>query len=187
LLKITFLDSHWYLNNSSENHLREFPDDMYTNSGKMKVSLNISESTPYNILIEILNLFGAVLTINYETGELNVFNKERRKQEGLQLRPNINLDTFSYSENSNDLYNIMHVSGGEDAYGGLITMISSIPTTLCDLLINLDHDNVQDRTKIINSEHAEKSDSIYYPDFIVDIDDRNKTESQQVKKIYKKS
>jgi hypothetical protein len=164
------MNTHWTLDLNAENHIREFPDNMYTNTGRMKVSISISETTPYSILKEILNAFDAGLNINYETGILTVFNKERKRTQGLQLRPEINLNSFSYAESSEDMYNIMHVTGGENSYGGLVSMIDPIPPALCDLLINLDHDNPQDPNTIIDSTRNTKEHSIYYPDFIIGTD-----------------
>lgn len=170
LLAITSMNTHWTLDLNAENHIREFPDNMYTNTGRMKVSISISDTTPYSILKEILNAFDAGLNINYETGILTVFNKERKRTQGLQLRPEINLNSFSYAESSEDMYNIMHVTGGENSYGGLVSMIDPIPPALCDLLINLDHDNPQNPNTIIDSSRNTKEYSIYYPDFIIGTD-----------------
>lgn len=54
------------------------------------------------------------------------------------MRPEINLSDFSYSEEGSQLCNMMHVSGGEDAYGALVSVVPLMPDALCDFFLAMD-------------------------------------------------
>jgi hypothetical protein len=101
----------------------------------MRVSLEVNESTPYNIFTEIAKLFNASIIIDYNKKEINFLNKDRLKYKGLRLKPDVNLSNFSYSEKGDNLYNIMYVSGGEDAYGNYLSVAPSIPKVVGKILV----------------------------------------------------
>lgn len=167
VLEIAHLDSQWSIDSSIENHLRQFPNNLYDNTGSMKVSVNIEHASPFNIIVQIVNTFNALIEVDYVNHIISAYNKERRRFKGFNLLQGVNLSNFNYSESSDNLYNLMYVSGGEDAYGIPVTLLEPVPESLYNLFINLDHFNVRDSNNIINKDKKSIEYSPYYPDFIV--------------------
>jgi hypothetical protein len=66
---------------------------------------------------------------------INFYNKERIEYKGLRLYPEINLSNFSYSDKGDNLYNVMHVTGGEDADGNYVSIVPTMPLSVGKLLI----------------------------------------------------
>ena len=106
----------WDVSISSSNDLLE------------KMTLEIEDSNPYNVIIEACNTIGYSLKVNYNTKTINFYNKKNKKFSGYRYYPDINLNNFSVSYNGDNLTSILHVLGGENEYGEVITMIPSIPT-----------------------------------------------------------
>jgi hypothetical protein len=102
---------------------------------EMEVTLEIEDTTPYNALIEIANLFNAIIRVNFKKKTIYFLNKEHLRFSGLKLKPSVNLQQFSYKESGSDLYNIMHVSGGQDAYNNYVTIIPDMPNIVRTILI----------------------------------------------------
>lgn len=134
VLELSYLTS-WSVNKDINNHIYQFPNNLYFGVEPMKVSLEVNESTPYNIFIEIAKLFNAAIIIDYSKKEINFINREKLNYKGLKLKPEINLSNFSYSEKGDNLYNIMYVSGGEDAYGNSLSIAPSMPRKISKILI----------------------------------------------------
>lgn len=129
----------WQINPILNIDIFQFPDNLYYDTSEMKVSLDVSQQTVYNILIEIATLFNAYIDIDYDNHYVDFINKEKRRSKGLRLKPETNLNEFSFNESSeNSLYNIMYVNGGEDAEGNYISILPSIPRFVQDILISLD-------------------------------------------------
>jgi len=132
----------------------------------MKISIDL-QGTPYSILTQILGTFNATISVNYVTGVISLYNKERIKYKGFTLSSGINLSNFNYEERSTDQCNILHVSGGEDAYGTPISLMEPVPTELFELFINLDIENLQ-TIEIDDKDNQDYQKIIScYPDFYV--------------------
>ena len=93
-----------------------------------KMTLEIEDSNPYNVIIEACNTIGYSLKVNYNTKTISFYNKKNKKFSGYRYYPDINLNNFSVSYNGDNLTSILHVLGGKNEYGEVITMIPSIPT-----------------------------------------------------------
>lgn len=118
-------------------YMLQFPDDLYDPKGKLLVSLELTNTTPYNILTEIAKLFNAIMIPDYTTTphNINFYNKERMEYKGLRLYPDINLSNFSYNDKGDNLYNVIHVTGGEDAEGNYVSIVPSMPLSVGKILI----------------------------------------------------
>lgn len=123
--------SRWRLDPEFQNL---FFEDTFKLGERMRVSLEMT-STPFNIITEILKLFNANLVLDYENHLINVEYKEYADLKGLTLRPEYNLSSFGYTEDSNELFNIMHVQGGEDAKGNLISLLPPLSDELRNFLL----------------------------------------------------
>lgn len=138
LFSITNIKS-WIIHPFLNKYVDQFPDNLYNRMGSTRrVSFSIESSTPYNILMEICKLFNAVIQVDYEHNYIGFINKERVEWKGFIMRPEINLSDFSYSEEGSQLCNMMHVSGGEDAYGALVSVVPLMPDALCDFFLAMD-------------------------------------------------
>lgn len=122
----------------------EFPTNLYDTSGQLRVSIDLSGTNPYNALVEVAKLFNAQILIDYNTTPrmISFKNKENFSYHGVKLHPEVNLSAFSYSEKADNLYSVMHVTGGEDAYGNYITMLPELPSIVSEFLIMFSKDNV---------------------------------------------
>ncbi len=132
-------NSSWKLDENINNTYYQFPDNLYNTSGEMKVSLELTNTNVYNAIIEISKLFNAIIRLDFDNKIISFINKEKMNYKGLRLRPNINLSNFSYSDKADSLYNIMHVSGGEDANGSYISLLPDMPVTLTTIFIELEN------------------------------------------------
>lgn len=134
--KILSLSSlkNWKLDPSLNNTIIHFPDNLYTYQQKMRVSLELNNTTPYNAFVEVAKLFNATIFLDFKERIIYFKNKETIQYSGLELRPNVNLSKFSYGEKGDNLYNIMHVTGGEDAYGSYISIIPAMPSIIAAIL-----------------------------------------------------
>lgn len=126
----------WSLDPDLNSTIIHFPDNLYSSTTEMKVSLELTNTTPYNAFIEIAKLFNALIKLDFKNKIIYFKNKETIPYSGLTLRPETNLSQFSYGEKGDNLYNIMHVSGSEDSYGELVTILPAIPNMLATILIN---------------------------------------------------
>jgi hypothetical protein len=135
--------SNWELKQSLLELMLEFPDNLYSANGRLSVSMELSNTTPYNIFMEILKLFNAVIVLDYKTNphSISFYNKERVTYQGLRLYPEINLSNFSYSDNGSNLYNMMHITGGEDAEGNYVSIVPEMPTSVGKLLMEMSKRN----------------------------------------------
>jgi hypothetical protein len=115
----------------------------------MKVSYEVTNTTPYNALIEIAKLFNASIRLDYTKNIIYFTNNDTAQYNGLHLRPETNLSAFSYSEKGDNLYNIMYVTGGEDADGGYVSIVPSMPACLASILI----DTYVPKDLVINSDY----------------------------------
>lgn len=135
LLEISTFNKLWTIHKEMFMGISKFPDNLYLGNKEKKVSIEISNSTPFNILTEIIKLFNAIIDINYDDHTINFFNKDDLEYIGLQLKPEINLSAFSYSEKGDNLYNMLTVTGGEDAYGNLVSIVPSMPQSVAGLIV----------------------------------------------------
>lgn len=135
LLEISTFNKLWTIHKDMFMGIIKFPDNLYLGNKEKKVSIEISNSTPFNILTEIIKLFNAIIDIDYNDHTINFFNKDDLEYIGLQLKPEINLSAFSYSEKGDNLYNILTVTGGEDAYGNLVSIVPSMPQSVAGLIV----------------------------------------------------
>jgi hypothetical protein len=74
--------------------------------------------------------------VNHKTKEINFSYREHTDYKGHTLSPDYNLGGFSYAESSEDSYNIMHVQGGEDAYGNFISIMPQLTDNIKNFLVN---------------------------------------------------
>lgn len=144
ILQYSKLTDSWIVDPDLQSNVMEFPTNLYDTTGQLRVSVDLSGTNPYNALVEVAKLFNAQILINYDTNPriISFKNKEKFSYHGVKLHPEVNLSAFSYSEKADNLYSVMHVTGGEDAYGNYITMLPELPSIVSEFLIMFSKDNV---------------------------------------------
>ena len=104
--------------------------------GQKPMSLEVTNSNPYNVIIEACNTIGCYLSVNYERGELSFFQKNQIPFSGFRYRPESNLSELSVDFDGSELSTILHVSGGTNEYGEIISMVPPIPAGIQELIKN---------------------------------------------------
>ena len=100
----------------------------------MRISFAVSGSNCYNALIEIAKKFDATIVPYYnwngKGGYIDFINNNDYNSSIYHLSPSVNINKFSTNQQSNNLYTIMYVTGGEDAYGNPVTLTPAMPGAL---------------------------------------------------------
>lgn len=103
----------------------------------MTISFEEKSISPYNAITSIMKQFDATLYVDYETKQISFWQKELLSYKGLYLRPQTNLSSFSYSDKGDNLYNILHVFGNEDADENYVSILPTMPNSLLSLIPDL--------------------------------------------------
>lgn len=90
-------------------------------------SFSISDSNPYNALVECCNVLGFNFSVDYHNHHINFFKPDNNNFSGYRYRPQTNLKQLSVSYDASNLCTMLLVTGGEDAYGQNISLTPAIP------------------------------------------------------------
>lgn len=124
ILKDNHLNLQWKV-------IDEEPLDLSRNSLRDKlITLEVENSNPYNILIEACNTLDCLMRVNYKRQTISFYQKQYIQFSGYRYRPESNLQSFSASYESSDFTTLMHITGGENEYGEIITLVPAIPTAV---------------------------------------------------------
>lgn len=139
ILTTAQLEGRWQIDPDLESgYYADFPSYQKLTAGstnttyRMFASLTISGSTPYNAFVELCKKFNATMEVEYSDieehpGTIRFRNKMTTNFSGYHLRDNINLSAFSVSRKTDNFCSIMHISGGEDADGQLVSITPTMP------------------------------------------------------------
>ena len=139
ILSTAQLTNRWQVDPKLEsNYYADFPSyqkltqGIYSTTHRMLASMSISGSTPYNALVELCKKFNASLDVEYsdketDNGTIYFRNKVTSNFNGYHLRDSVNLSAFSVSRKTDSLCSVMHVLGGEDADGQLVSITPTMP------------------------------------------------------------
>lgn len=139
IMILSKMNERWKIDPMLETgYYADFPALQQVQSGitktpyRMKATMSISNSTPFNALVELAKKFNANLRVEYsdredQPGTIYFENRLLPAFKGYQLRPEVNLSAFSVSRKTDNFCSIMHVSGGEDADGNIVSMVPTIP------------------------------------------------------------
>jgi hypothetical protein len=162
LLSAAQLTSRWEVDPDLENqYYADFPSYQKLTEGstdtthRMLASLTISNSTPYNALIELCKKFNASLEVEYSdtegtAGILYFRNKITSSFQGYHLRDSVNLSAFSVSRKTDNFCSIMHISGGEDASGQLVSISPTMPQDVQQYFMMLNPIHVESESERIS-------------------------------------
>jgi len=133
--------THWKVDPLLEQKVfPDFPNTLYESGTyeRMKCSLDLSGSTCYNALVEIANLFNAIIRVSYNEnkpgGTIYFINKDRIQFKGYRLLPTVNLNAFTFNKDSSNFSSLMYVTGGQDAEGAMVSIIPTMPSMISEWL-----------------------------------------------------
>ena len=95
-----------------------------------KIILDVTDSNPYNVIIEACNSVNAVLDVDYTNHMIGFYRKDTIPFSGYRYRPETNLKSFSVSGSADNFITILHVAGGTNEFEELVTMVPAIPDLL---------------------------------------------------------
>ena len=93
-------------------------------------SLEVTDSNPYNVIIEACSTVNAFMKVDYKKRTLDFFRKQDVKDSGYRYRPEYNLLDHSVSYSGEELCTMLHAHGGQDADGNYITIIPPLSFAL---------------------------------------------------------
>ena len=106
-------------------------DSNYPNPLRSKpITLEVEDSNPYNVIIEACNTLNCFLRVDYKRRRISFYQKEYIPFSGYRYRSEVNMQSFSASYDCQDFSTIMHVVGGENEYGEIITLIPAMPNAV---------------------------------------------------------
>ena len=128
----------WQIDKNLEaflNGYSNFPSSLYGVYDVLRSTtstLELEGSNTYNGLVEIANLFNAVIEVDYPSNPndkrtINFRNRSHPRNSLIKLRPSVNLNALNLSQQAEDFCTVLHVSGAEDANEELVSIISDIP------------------------------------------------------------
>ena len=100
------------------------------------ITLEVENSNPYNIIIEACNTLNACMSVDYTRKIISFYQKDKIKFSGYRYRPEINLKQFDPSYTINELSTILHVQGGVNEYGEIISLVPAVPSTIEDKILS---------------------------------------------------
>lgn len=115
----------------ADNHL-DHEWDVTTNSEDPDLAnynfiLEVTNSNPYNVLIEACNTVNAYLKINYYTKRLDFIRKDMVPFSGYVYRPQTTIIDYSSDYAGEELTTMLHVSGGTDVNDSVVTIVPQMP------------------------------------------------------------
>lgn len=102
---------------SSQFNDEDFKGELGDESYFKKVTLDLSNSNLYNGLVEIAKIFKAEIIFDYVNQTVNFINKEATyRYNGVRFSPDFNLSGLNRTEDTNEYYSVLNVSGSESVY-----------------------------------------------------------------------
>ena len=139
-------------------------EDFKSKSGStnyfQKITLKLEGSNLYNGLIEIANLFDALLYFNYANEGAMTFGfvkRDKKQYKGYRLSPDFNIANITRDESVDEFITVLHIQGNEDVYSIFPPMPSEFKDYFLDCIEN-DFTNVMDNQTILEN---------YFEDFSV--------------------
>lgn len=107
-----------------------------------RITFEVEDSNPYNIIIEACNAINANMKVNYTLHQISFYSKDRVPFSGYRYRPETNLKTFDVDYSGEEFATIMHVIGGTDENDMIVSMVPPIPDTMINYFLGLADKNV---------------------------------------------
>ena len=97
-----------------------------------KITLDVVDSNPYNIIIEACNALNCKLKVDYVYKRIWFIQQDDIEFSGYRYRPNYNLKSFDVDYSGEEFATIMHVYGGTDEYDRIVSMVPALPDRVKD-------------------------------------------------------
>lgn len=94
---------------------------------KKQITLDNIQNNPYQIIIEACNTVGAYLSVDFDLKIIDFYRKNLIKPSGYVYYPDRSSIDYSVDYINDELVTWLHVHGGEDANGNIVTIIPNLP------------------------------------------------------------
>lgn len=101
-----------------------------------KIVLDITNSNPYNVLIEACNTLNAYMDINYYSKRLDFYRKDLVNFSGYVYYPNSTLTSYNAEQNGDELTTFLHIEGGTDENNMPVTIVPPMPAPVRNFLLD---------------------------------------------------
>lgn len=125
--------SDWVVKARANNEIEE---DLLTSR---RITFEIEDSNPYNILIEVCNTLNAYMIVNYTHRYISFYQKDKVAFSGYRYRPETNLKQLNADYSLEETATIMHVYGGTDEFGRIISLFPPLPDSLYQKVKDIDN------------------------------------------------
>lgn len=102
-------------------------DAEYEALAQKPISLDVSDTNPYNALVEACNSLNCCMRVDYANKMITFLEKSHIPFSGYRYRPEYNLRSLSVSYNGEELTTLMHVEGGKNEKDQYITITPYFP------------------------------------------------------------
>ena len=109
-----------------------------------KITLEVDDSNPYNIIIEACNALNAFMKVNWTKKIITFYQKDKIKFSGYRYRPEVNLKSMDVNYDMDEMASIMHVYGGTDEYERIVGIMPALPNNTQEWWLD-NHNNYIDK------------------------------------------
>lgn len=102
--------------------------------GNEKISHEVENSNPYNVIIEACNTLNALMRVDYATKTLDFYRRKLIQDSGYRLNPYTTATDNSVSYSSDEMTTVLHVTGGVDENNMSITILPDVPIPIRNFL-----------------------------------------------------
>lgn len=150
--------------------LQYVSNSINTGTDRMTVTVDFSQTTPFSALTELCEKFDAMMDIEYSDddktyGMISFVNKSTINFKGYNLRPETNLSALSLTRKSDNFCSLMHVSGGEDADGGLVSILPDMPTDVQNYFLSFYPHIISEPDDVPDWDTKTEAEKANYPSY----------------------
>lgn len=128
VLEDNWLSSEWKVIDTE-------PDNLIDTLRSKPITLEVLDSNPYNVIIEACNTLNCFIRIDYYNQQISFYQKNQIPFSGYRYRPEVNLQSLTVDYDGSNFSTMLHVVGGENEYGEIITLVPSLPIAIQTTLL----------------------------------------------------
>lgn len=92
-----------------------------------RITLELEDSNPYEVLIEACNTLNSYMKINHKQHRIDFYRRSNVQNSGYRYSTERNLISHSVDASGEELCTMLHVVGGEDVNGNVVGLVPPIP------------------------------------------------------------
>ena len=98
--------------------------------GQKKISLDIEDSNPYNVIVEACNILNVYLQVSYVNKTIGFVEKNTLPFSGYRYTPNHNLRAIDVAYNGEELTTLLRIQGGTDENDEYVYVAPTFPSAV---------------------------------------------------------